>query len=145
MFPPRDPADQHRKRAFQPDGNGAAPANRSARGGIGKGATAGCQHQRRAGQQTGNHAPLTIPEMRLTIAGEDFRNRHASGVFDFCVGVSKRQAQKPGQPPPERGFPRPRQPNQDNTGARRIALCGGFRQARQSIIKDRVAHLGTER
>ena len=90
MFPPSDTADQHRKRAFQPDGNGTTPANRSPRGGIGKGTAAGCQHQGRAGQQAGNHAPLTIAEMRLAIAGKDFRDWHASGVFNFRVGVSKR-------------------------------------------------------
>jgi len=73
--------------------------------------------------------------MGFAIAGEDFRNRHAGGVFNFRVGITKRQAQERGNPSPKRGFPRPRQPDQHNAGPGRIAWPGGFRQAWKGIIK----------
>jgi hypothetical protein len=74
------------------------PAHRGARARIGEGAAAGRQHQRRPGQQAGDHPALAVAEMRLAVAGEDLRDRQAGGGLDLGIRIGERQAEPRGEP-----------------------------------------------
>ena len=67
-------------------------------------AAAGRNDGRTVLEETGDHARLAVAKIGLAVFREDFRNRHAGGLFDLGVGVDERQPDARREATPDRAF-----------------------------------------
>ena len=77
---------------LQPDRDGMF-GDRFAGRGQHIGAAARGHHLLPAGQQAGDDLPFALPELGFAVLGENIRDRHSGGGFDFAVGVGEGQAE----------------------------------------------------
>ena len=68
------------------------------------GAAAGRHHLLPAAEQAGDDPALALTELGFAVPGENVRDRHSGGGFDFAVGVGEGQAEAAREPAPDRGL-----------------------------------------
>ena len=96
-----DALDQHVEIGIEPNRN-TLGRNALAGDRIHKGATAGRQHLRTALQQTRNDTRFAGAKIRLPVQGKNIRNRHPGRLFDFGIGIHKRDPDALRKPAPDR-------------------------------------------